>query len=90
MNYIAAMLLLALGRGEEDAFWMMASLIDDDNGEAAGCGAGYRRLLLSPRALVVVCVCALSVCLTQRDDALPLHSLPAGQACCMRTCTRAT
>lgn len=31
MNYIAALLLLALGRNEEDAFWVLASLIDDDS-----------------------------------------------------------
>ena len=29
MNYLAAMLLLALGRDEGDAFWVLASLIDD-------------------------------------------------------------
>lgn len=35
MNYLAAMLLLVLGRGEEEeAFWVLASLIDDeDEGE---------------------------------------------------------
>ncbi|EFN58503.1 hypothetical protein CHLNCDRAFT_56888 [Chlorella variabilis] len=31
MNYLAAMLLLALGRDEEDAFWVLASLIDDND-----------------------------------------------------------
>ena len=34
MNYLSAMLLLALGRDEEDAFWVLVSLIDDeDEGE---------------------------------------------------------
>ncbi|KAL4443069.1 hypothetical protein ABPG77_008560 [Micractinium sp. CCAP 211/92] len=31
MNYVAAMLLLVLGRDEEDAFWVLASLIDDND-----------------------------------------------------------
>lgn len=31
MNYIAALLLLAMGRNEEKAFWLMASLIDDES-----------------------------------------------------------
>eukprot|EP00887_Chlorella_sp_A99_P001441 scaffold8.g1441.t1 len=31
MNYVAALLLLVLGRAEEDAFWVLASLIDDDS-----------------------------------------------------------
>ncbi len=31
MNYLAAMLLLALGQEEEDAFWVLASLIDDND-----------------------------------------------------------
>ena len=29
MNYLAAMLLLALERKEEKAFWVLVSLIDD-------------------------------------------------------------
>lgn len=29
MNYLAAMLLLALDRSEEKAFWVLVSLIDD-------------------------------------------------------------
>jgi hypothetical protein len=29
MNYLAAMLLLALERSEEDSFWLLVSLIDD-------------------------------------------------------------
>lgn len=29
MNYLAAMLLLALGREEESAFWVLVCLIDD-------------------------------------------------------------
>ena len=36
MNYLAAMLLLALGRDEEDAFWVLASLIDDNDEGARG------------------------------------------------------
>jgi TBC1 domain family member 2A len=32
MNYVAALLLLALGHDEEEAFWVLASLIDDDRG----------------------------------------------------------
>jgi hypothetical protein len=36
MNYLAAMLLLVLGRGEEEeAFWVLASLIDDE--DEGGC-----------------------------------------------------
>ncbi|KAL4457817.1 hypothetical protein ABPG75_012682 [Micractinium tetrahymenae] len=31
MNYVAAMLLLVLGHDEEDAFWVLASLIDDND-----------------------------------------------------------
>jgi hypothetical protein len=50
MNYLAAMLLLALGRDEEEAFWVLACLIDDeDEGAGAaytGCGCGQGRLLL--------------------------------------------
>ena len=30
MNYIAALLLIALERNEENAFWVLVSLIDDD------------------------------------------------------------
>ena len=29
MNYLAAMLLLALERSEENSFWLLVSLIDD-------------------------------------------------------------
>lgn len=31
MNYLAAMLLLVLGRDEENAFWVLACLIDDQD-----------------------------------------------------------
>lgn len=37
MNYLAAMLLLVLGQDEENAFWVLACLIDDqDEGGWAG------------------------------------------------------
>lgn len=49
LNYVAALLLLAMGRDEEKAFWLLASLIDDESeGERrrrrgvarrGGCGA---------------------------------------------------
>lgn len=39
LNYIAAMLLLAMHRDEEKAFWLLASLIDDSSeGGRAGQG----------------------------------------------------
>lgn len=38
MNYLAAMLLLVMEHDEEDAFWVLASLIDDnDDGAPARC-----------------------------------------------------
>lgn len=37
MNYVAAMLLLVMDHDEEDAFWVLASLIDDnDDGAHVG------------------------------------------------------
>lgn len=57
MNYVAALLLLALGHDEEASFWVMASLIDNDKGilyqdmyadGLAGCHVEMRSL----RALV--------------------------------------
>lgn len=52
MNYVAAMLLLVLGRDEEDAFWVLASLIDDnDDGARAWRATQARRQLeCQPRA----------------------------------------
>jgi hypothetical protein len=35
MNYLAAMLLLALGRDEESAFWVLVCLIDDGGARLA-------------------------------------------------------
>ena len=37
MNYIAALLLLALGRDEEATFWVLACLIDDDDHGVCVC-----------------------------------------------------
>jgi hypothetical protein len=51
MNYLAAMLLLALDQSEEKAFWVLVSLIDDDEDGALAillslcmCSASHRRL----------------------------------------------
>lgn len=44
MNYLAAMLLLVLGRDEENAFWVLACLIDDQD---EGACVGWRRAINS-------------------------------------------
>lgn len=53
MNYVVGLLLLALGHDEEAAFWMLASLIDNDRGilyqdlyadSLAGCHVEMRSL----------------------------------------------
>jgi hypothetical protein len=37
MNYLAAMLLLALARNEESAFWVLVCLIDDGGAHLHRC-----------------------------------------------------
>jgi hypothetical protein len=53
MNYVAALLLVVLGHDEEAAFWVLASLIDDDRGilyqdmyanDLSGCHVEMRSL----------------------------------------------
>ena len=47
MNYIAALLLVAMEKDEENAFWVLVSLIDDGGGAPPPCAfASHQKLLL--------------------------------------------
>lgn len=68
MNYVAAMLLLVLGQDEEDAFWVLASLIDDND------EGGQAQPALPPP-------CWPNMLASQVSLRLPVSTLVAAAAC---------
>ena len=48
MNYIAALLLVAMEKDEENAFWVLVSLIDDGGGAPPPSASTLHHMLLLP------------------------------------------